>query len=87
MTDLKSLQALIKKNRGCHGNGEITYSGNELIHENKNSPYSVDPREQFGTHENLSWGGARWALLAPGLIRTCGSGKSLEYTADTLYTL
>ena len=42
---------------GCHGNGEITYSGNEFIHGNKNSSYSVDPREQFGTHENLSWGG------------------------------
>ena len=33
------------------------------MHGNQNSSFSVDPREQFGTHENLSWGvhgGPHW---------------------------
>ena len=50
---------------GCHGNGEITYSWNEFIHGNKNSSYTVDPREQFGTHENLSWGGCMVGPTGP----------------------
>ena len=42
---------------GCHGNHGITHSGKELNRGNKNSLYSVDPKEQLGGNENFSGGG------------------------------
>ena len=56
-----------------------TYSGNEFIHGNKNSSYTVDPREQFGTHENLSWG----CMVGPTGPRPIIVGKTLRLSWPT----
>lgn len=65
--------SIYRKNRGCYGNGNIVYVGNEFIHENRNS---VDPGEQFSIHANFRGGvhgGPHWP---PTYVLSIFSGSS-----------
>ena len=42
---------------GYHGNGTVRHSGNEFFLGDIFYSELVDPKEHFGTYENLLWGG------------------------------
>ena len=47
---------------GYHGNGSVKQSGNEFSDGNIFLFQLVDPKEHFGTYENLLWGGCTVSL-------------------------
>ena len=67
MTNLKSLPIYIYI---------YIYSGNELIHGNKNSSHSVDPREHTAPMK-ICPGDAWWDPLALGLYRLVGKPENV----------
>ena len=48
---------------GCHGNDKISYDPNAGFVEDIFS-HLVDPSEQYGSHEKMSWGVQASDLLA-----------------------
>ena len=41
---------------GCHGNRAFSHSPNQIFFEDTLVSHPEGTNEQFGTHENLSWG-------------------------------
>ena len=53
---------------GWHRNHAISHSPNQIFFEDTFVSHPGGPNEQFGTHEKLSWGGAREPKLDAGVI-------------------
>ena len=57
MSNFVGRPPLLKFAMGCHRNHAISHSSNKIFFEDTFVSHPGGPNEQFGTNEQLSWGG------------------------------